>query len=141
MKKYPVRCPVTSYLHVMDGHWKPILVWYLKGEALRFGDLLEAAPDISTRVLTEQLKELEEDGIIIRKAYNETPPRVEYHLSRYGETLLPVLAVLRQWGLRHIKQNVHLLHPDSKWKRVGGKVKESALKGVTGKIKVGAKRK
>lgn len=123
MKKYPVRCPVTSYLHVMDGHWKPILVWDLRKGALRFSELLEAVPDISTRVLAEQLKELEEDDIIIRIAYSETPPRVEYHLSRYGETLLSALALLRQWGLRHLKQNVDLLHPDSEWKAVNGKLK------------------
>jgi len=99
----------------MDGHWKPILIWRLRDEPLRFKSLLEAIPDISTKVLTEQLKELEADGIIIRKAYSELPPRVEYSLTHYGKTLLPALVVLREWGLQHLKQNTGLLHPGSKW--------------------------
>jgi DNA-binding HxlR family transcriptional regulator len=59
MKKYPVRCPVTAYLNVMDGRWKPIIVWYIKDKPLRFKELQETIPDISTKVLAEQLKELE----------------------------------------------------------------------------------
>ena len=117
MKKYPVRCPVTAYLHVMDGHWKPIIVWYTRESPLRFKDLLEAMPDISTKVLSEQLKELEEDGIVTRETFNETPPRVEYSLTLYGRTLLPAVTVLREWGLKHLKLNKHILHPDSAWKK------------------------
>lgn len=117
MKKYPVRCPVTAYLNVMDGHWKPIIVWYLKAQPLRFKGLLEIMPDISSKVLTEQLKELEQDEVINRIAYNEIPPRVEYNLTKYGVTLLPALTILREWGLKHLKKNVHILHPDSEWKK------------------------
>ena len=88
MKKYPIRCPVTAYLSVIDGHWKPLLLWHLQTNPLRFKDILSRVPDISTRVLTEQLNEMEEDKLISRTAYNETPPRVEYELTDYGRTLL-----------------------------------------------------
>ena len=115
MKKYPVRCPVTAYLNVMDGHWKPIIVWHLQIKPLRFKDFQNIIPDISTKVLTEQLKELEQDHIIDRKAYNQTPPKVEYELTGEGSTLLPALAALREWGLNRLTQNQHMLHPDSEW--------------------------
>ena len=115
MKKYPIRCPVTAYLSVIDGHWKPILLWYLQAKPLRFKDILLIVPDISTRVLAEQLNEMENDNLISRKAYNETPPRVEYQLTDYGKSLLPGLAALREWGIQFLKNNKHALHPDSDW--------------------------
>jgi DNA-binding HxlR family transcriptional regulator len=68
-------------------------------------------------VLTEQLNEIEEDKLISRRAYNETPPRVEYELTHYGRTLLPALAMLREWGLKFLKKNKHVLHPDSEWNK------------------------
>jgi len=125
MKKYPIRCPVTAYLSVIDGHWKPLLLWHLQIKPLRFKDILSRIPDISTRVLTEQLNEMEKDNLIIRKAYNETPPRVEYELTDYGRTLLPGLSMLRDWGLQFLMKNKHLLHPDSEWNQ---KITELSLK-------------
>jgi len=104
MKKYPIRCPVTAYLYVIDGHWKPLLLWHLQTKPLRFKDILSRIPDISTRVLTEQLSEMEEDKLISRRAFNETPPRVEYELTDYGRTLLPGLAMLREWGLQFLRK-------------------------------------
>jgi DNA-binding HxlR family transcriptional regulator len=115
MKKYPVRCPVTCYLSIMGGHWKPIIIWYLRENELRFKELLSLMPDISSRVLTEELKELEEDGIIARQSFNETPPRVEYSLTKYGSTIIPALSSLREWGLKHLKKNKEILHPESEW--------------------------
>jgi len=61
MKKYPVRCPVTAFLRVIDGHWKPLLLWHLQTKPLRFKDIMLRLQDISSRVLTEQLGEMEED--------------------------------------------------------------------------------
>lgn len=115
MKKYPVRCPVTAYLRVIDGHWKPLLIWHLQAKPLRFKDIQLRLPDISSRVLTQQLGEMEEDELISRSAYNETPPRVEYELTDYGRTLLPGLALLREWGLQFLKAHKDALHPDSEW--------------------------
>ena len=115
MKKYPVRCPVTSYLSVMDGHWKPIIIWYLRDKTLRFKNLQFLIPDISTKVLTQQLTELEADRIINRVVIKQLPPRVEYNLTDYGATLIPVLAAMRGWGLQHLQNNLQILHPDSEW--------------------------
>jgi DNA-binding HxlR family transcriptional regulator len=99
----------------MDGHWKPMIVWRLRDTSLRFKDFLELLPDISTKILSEQLKELEEDDIIERKAFREAPPRVEYSLTEYGQTLIPVLSVLRAWGFTHLQKNPSILAPDSPW--------------------------
>ena len=115
MKKYPVRCPVSAYLCIMNGHWKPMMVWHLRNKNLRFKDFQELLPDISSKVLTEQLKELEEDQVILRTTYKETPPRVEYSLTNYGLTLIPVLATLRSWGFKHLQKNPSILHPESAW--------------------------
>lgn len=128
MKKYPVRCPVTTYLHIMEGHWKPIIIWYLREAPLRFNILLQKIPDISSRVLTEELKDLESNTIIQRVAYKEMPPRVEYQLTLYGATLLPALTVLREWGLQHLTNNPHLLHPDSEWNDKIKKIKSGDKK-------------
>jgi DNA-binding HxlR family transcriptional regulator len=100
----------------MDGHWKPMLVWHLRNKSLRFKDLLEILPDISTKVLTEQLNELEGDNILLRKSFKEIPPRVEYSLTEYGLTLIPVLGILREWGFKHLQQNPTILHAESAWK-------------------------
>jgi DNA-binding HxlR family transcriptional regulator len=103
-------------LSILGGHWKPIIIWYLgRDHSLRFKELLALMPDISSRVLTEVLKELEEDEIISRQSFNETPPRVEYSLTKYGATIIPALAGLREWGLKHLKKNKKILHPDSEW--------------------------
>ena len=116
MKKYPVRCPISSYQSVMDGHWKPMIAWYLQDTSLRFKDLLEVLPDISSKVLSEQLAEMESDNIIVRQSYNEVPPRVEYSLSAYGKTLVPVLDIIKQWGFNHLKRHPKILHKDSGWR-------------------------
>ena len=117
MKKYPVRCPISSYQHIMDGHWKPMIVWYLQNKRLRFKDFIDLIPDISTKVLTLELAELEKNNIITRQSFKESPPRVEYSLSEYGKTLVPVLHVIKGWGLKHLKQNPKILHKDSEWRK------------------------
>ena len=117
MKKYAVRCPISSYQCIMDGHWKPMIVWYLQHQSLRFKDLLEVLPDISTKVLTEQLEELAKDNILQRISFREVPPRVEYSLTPYGKTLLPVLTAIKGWGLNHLKKNPAILHKQSEWRK------------------------
>lgn len=115
MKKYPVRCPISSYSCIVDGHWKPMIVWHLRNKSLRFKELMELLPDISTKVLSEQLKELEVDNILLRKKFKEIPPKVEYSLTEYGSTLVPVISTIREWGFKHLKNNPKILHPKSKW--------------------------
>jgi DNA-binding HxlR family transcriptional regulator len=91
-------CPMTRAMGVLGGKWKPVIIFALAQRRVRFGQLAQKVPLISRKVLTEQLKELEDDGILIREAFAELPPRVEYHLSAHGLALLPILEQLCQWN-------------------------------------------
>lgn len=93
----PNLCSLVHAMNIIGGKWKPIIIYLLANGSLRFGRLLLFTPTISKKVLTEQLKELEEDGLIIREKFAEIPPRVEYSLSDKGKALLPVLKVLSDW--------------------------------------------
>ncbi|GAA4500680.1 helix-turn-helix domain-containing protein [Hymenobacter ginsengisoli] len=89
-------CPMTRTMSVLGGKWKPIIIANL-ARRRRFGQLAQRMPLISRKVLTEQLKELEEDGIVRREAFAELPPRVEYSLTEHGAALLPILDQLASW--------------------------------------------
>lgn len=92
-------CPVTATMKVLGGKWKPILInaIYLTSPA-RFGELKRSVRGITQSMLTTQLRELEDDGIISRKIYAEIPPRVEYTLTEFGLTLSPIIVAMGQWG-------------------------------------------
>ena len=90
-------CPMTHAMNILGGKWKPIILYLLSTGKLRFGKFFIFMPSISRKVLTDQLRELESDGLIIRKKYAEIPPRVEYSLSEKGETLIPILERLTEW--------------------------------------------
>lgn len=92
-------CPVTATMQVLGGKWKSILVnaIYLTSPA-RFGELKRSVKGITQSMLTQQLRELEEDGIISRKIYAEIPPRVEYTLTEFGMTLSPIMLSMAEWG-------------------------------------------
>ena len=96
-------CPVRPAIDVVAGKWKPIVVNALKAGRLRFGQLRRHASEASRKVLTEQLRELEGDQIISRKAFGEKWERVEYELTPYGQTLVPVLTLMAKWGRKHKK--------------------------------------
>jgi len=87
---------MTRAMGVLGGKWKLIIISYLV-QPRRFGQLAQRLSLISRKVLTEQLKELEEDGIVRREAFAEVPPRVEYSLTEYGQALLPILDQLSAW--------------------------------------------
>jgi DNA-binding HxlR family transcriptional regulator len=91
-------CPVEAALDVIGGKWKPLILWALGEEVMRFGELQKALPGVNTKMLTKQLRELEEDGIIRRKIYPEVPPRVEYTITDFGKTFIPLLTALCNWG-------------------------------------------
>ena len=93
----PNKCSLVHAMNILGGKWKPIILYILSNGRLRFGKILIFLPMISKKVLTEQLKELVEDGLIIRERFAETPPRVVYTLSEKGENLLPVLKALSDW--------------------------------------------
>ena len=100
--KREIKCPVTGVLQLIGGKWKPVILYCIKSEKRRFGEICTRIPDISRKVLTEQLKELEEDGLVSRKQFNEIPPRVEYELTELGKSLEPVLNEIEKWGIENI---------------------------------------
>lgn len=100
-----VRCPMTITLDIIGGKWKGMILYHLVSGTRRFNELMRLMPDVTQRMLTRQLRELEDDGVIIRKVYAEVPPKVEYSLSEVGQTLLPVIQSLTQWGKMYLAQS------------------------------------
>ena len=94
-------CPVRTTLDVLQGKWKPLLLEFLKPGPRRWAELHSHLPDVSEKVLTQQLRELERDGIISRLVHPTVPPQVEYSISPYGETLIVVLQQMADWGTNH----------------------------------------
>ncbi|MBC6488038.1 winged helix-turn-helix transcriptional regulator [Aeromonas hydrophila] len=94
-------CPAYRVLRLLAGKWKPAILFHLRAQILRFGDLRRSLPEVSQKVLTAQLKELESDGVIIRTLYPDVPPRVEYSLSPLGIALLPLLQQMHDFALSH----------------------------------------
>ena len=95
-------CPVKATAEVISGKWKPLIIFSLKGGALRYGELRRQVPGPTHKVLTQQLRQLERDQIIRRTIYAQVPPRVEYSLTAYGCTLTPVLESMADWGKKHV---------------------------------------
>ncbi|MDX2094813.1 MAG: helix-turn-helix domain-containing protein [Alphaproteobacteria bacterium] len=93
-----VTCPVEAALDIIGGKWKPLILFQLTMGTRRFGELQKLMPNITQRMLTNQLRELEADAIIARKVYPEVPPKVEYSLTADGQRLFPILEALRVWG-------------------------------------------
>lgn len=98
-------CPVTATLQLIGGRWKTIILYSLTAGTKRFGEIAVRIPDISRKVLTEQLKELEADGLILREQYKEIPPRVEYSLTDLGKSLSSVISELEKWGTKNVLSN------------------------------------
>jgi DNA-binding HxlR family transcriptional regulator len=92
---------VAMTLKVIGGKWKPVILCHLTEGVKRFSELKRDMPDITQKMLTQQLRELEEDGIVDRKIYTQVPPKVEYSLTEYGSTIREVLDVMSEWGIKH----------------------------------------
>lgn len=95
-------CPVEACVEVVGGKWKGVILFHLLGGTKRFNELLRLIPGVTQRMLTRQLRELEDDRIIERKIYAEVPPKVEYSLTEFGKTLEPVLRMLQGWGSQYL---------------------------------------
>lgn len=94
-------CAVEASLGVIGGRWKGVVLYWLLHGKLRFGELRRRLPNCTERMLTVQLRELEEDGLVTRTVFAEVPPRVEYELTAFGRSLEPILMALREWGERY----------------------------------------
>jgi DNA-binding HxlR family transcriptional regulator len=93
---------VQTTLKVLGGKWKILILWHLKDQTRRFGELKRLMPEISEKMLIQQLRELEKDEIVHRNVYPDVPPRVEYSFTDYGRSLEPVLQSLCNWGEAHL---------------------------------------
>lgn len=94
-------CPVEVTLDIIGGKWKCVILWWLRRGSKRFGELMQLMSGVSQKVLTTQLRELEADGLVTRQVFPESPPRVEYSLTDYGETLRPITELMCDWGKAH----------------------------------------
>jgi DNA-binding HxlR family transcriptional regulator len=95
-------CPVEATLAVIGGKWKVVILFWLRDDVRRFSDLRRRIPGISERMLIQQLRELERDGIVHRDVHPQVPPKVEYSLTRYGHTLRPITDLMCDWGKKHL---------------------------------------
>jgi DNA-binding HxlR family transcriptional regulator len=91
-------CSVEAAIGLIDGKWKSIILWHLLSGTLRFNEIRRHVDNCTPRMLTNQLREMEDDGLITRKVYAQVPPKVEYSLSDLGRTMEPILRALKDWG-------------------------------------------
>lgn len=99
-------CTFEITMDLIGGKWKPIIIWHLgtKGTQ-RFSELKKLLPHITQKMLTQQLRELEADGLVLREVYPQVPPKVEYALTETGMTLMPILSMMCQWGGTYFEDN------------------------------------
>lgn len=93
-----INCPVAATLALIGGKYKALLLWHLSGKVLRFNELRRLVPEATAKMLTQQLRELERDGLITRTVYPVVPPKVEYALTERGQSLFPILQAMYAWG-------------------------------------------
>lgn len=91
-------CPIEKTLELIGGKYKPLILWHIKDETMRFSQLQRAIPQATAKMLTQHLRELESDGLIVRKVYPVVPPKTEYSLSEKGKSVIPVLDIMCEWG-------------------------------------------
>lgn len=97
-------CPVSATIRLIGGKYKALLLWHLTGQTLRFNQLHKLVPEATAKMLTQQLRELEEDGLISRTVYPVVPPRVDYSLTELGQSLFPILEAMYSWGSALMEQ-------------------------------------
>lgn len=104
MRRKDYSCGLEAALEVVGGKWKVLILWALRSEAHRFGELRRRVQGISEKMLIQHLKEMEADGIVNRRDFKEVPPRVEYALTAFGYSLYAALAPLCEWGELHMRR-------------------------------------
>lgn len=107
MKKETMfHCPVEATLSLIGGKYKPIILYHLIGHTLRFSELQRIMPQATQKMLTQQLRELEADGLVHREVFPVVPPKTEYSLTEYGASLEPVLTAMCDWGNEHLADKI-----------------------------------
>lgn len=105
MDEIPDNCKVATTLDMIVGKWKiAIMLHLLHNGTMRFNELQKVMPSVTKKVLTSHLRELEEEGIILRVTYPQVPPKVEYSMTKYGESLQMILDLMHDWGVSHLAQ-------------------------------------
>ena len=99
-------CPVVTTLDIIGGKWKVLILYHLNTETRRFNELQRLLVGITQRMLTLQLRELEQAGIVHREVYPQVPPKVEYSLTEFGLTLMPVIQAMHRWGVEYAAECV-----------------------------------
>ena len=97
-------CPVEATLTLIGGKYKALILWHLTGNTLRFGEIRKMIPQATPKMLTQQLRELEEAGLLRRTVYPVVPPKVEYALSDFGRSIKPILVSMYEWGTGYLKE-------------------------------------
>jgi DNA-binding HxlR family transcriptional regulator len=97
-------CPVEATADIIGGKWKAVILYYLFRGPKRFNELRRLLPEVTQRMLTLQLRELEQDGIVHREIYKEVPPKVEYSLTEFGASLGPIIVQMLDWGEQYMEQ-------------------------------------
>lgn len=97
------QCPIETVIQVVGGKWKPLILWHLMDSTKRFSELEKLIPEVTQKMLAQHLRELENDRLVARTIYASVPPKVEYSLSDYGKSLIPVLETMCKWGENHNK--------------------------------------
>ena len=103
--KKMVSCEVEITLQIIGGRWKVLIIRELLLGVRRFGELQRALPGVTQKMLTQQLREMEQDGIVYREVYPEIPPKVEYSLTSLGKSLQPILHAMHEWGAKQLSVN------------------------------------
>jgi len=102
MKTKEFSCPVEATLSIIGGKYKSLILWHLIDTTLRFNELRRLIPNATPKMITQQLRELEADGLVKRKVYPVVPPKVEYNLTDFGNTIVPILKEMYGWGVEYL---------------------------------------
>jgi DNA-binding HxlR family transcriptional regulator len=106
LKNKTYSCTFEITIDLIGGKWKPLIIWHLgKDGTHRFNELKKQLPQVTQKMLTQQLRELEADNLINRKVYPQVPPKVEYSLTDLGQSLMPILSMMCSWGDDYYKQS------------------------------------
>ena len=99
-------CPVEASLSIIGGKYKAIILWHLMNGTLRYSELRHLLPQATPKMLTQQLRELEKDAVIHREVYPVVPPKTEYSLTDYGQSLSPIIRAMCDWGSQHMSEQI-----------------------------------